>query len=399
MENKIEQIPDTLYRGYKIRYKKLPNFHLSGVDLKVNYAPLINENGEKTVTDGNEYGVYMSDNLEMVKIAYGDTKMARENIEPMVRINNGTYLEQLSLPAIAIIYEINTDGLDVRKPKISQVWKGHYNNGFEGNEYITEEIPADHYQVIRAKIGSDLLHEAEEIDLTDIKKAEEELKQKAELRKYRLEVLASFLSKLPQNQVFNLKGADKEIFRILFGENGIRYINPKQLNFNTNDDTIKSLYYYIFNKSGLMDMKSLRLIAELNSKLKTENLDIIDLINQEITNLQAKNKIFKERKGIDNPNIFATIATLESFKKLISSKKRPYIKPEVIATIKDKDSIKEENIPINPTKEQLIAQREKIIAEKRKRQIEQDLKLQQETKKNKEIQEEIMEEEDQGLSM
>ena len=91
MEEKFDQIPKTLYRGYNIKYKKLPNFHLSGVDLKVNYAPIINENGEKTVTDGNEYGVYMSDNLDMVKSAYGNTKMARENVEPLVSINNGTY--------------------------------------------------------------------------------------------------------------------------------------------------------------------------------------------------------------------------------------------------------------------------------------------------------------------
>ena len=183
MEEKFDQIPKTLYRGYNIKYKKLPNFHLSGVDLKVNYAPSINENGEKTVTDGNEYGVYMSDNLDMVKSAYGNTKMARENVEPLVSINNGTYLEQMMLPVISIIYEINPDGLAVRKPKIAPIWQGHYNNGFRGDEYITDKIPADHYQVIQAKIGSDLLHEAEEIDVTDIKKAEEELKQKAELRR------------------------------------------------------------------------------------------------------------------------------------------------------------------------------------------------------------------------
>ncbi len=398
MEEKFDQIPKTLYRGYNIKYKKLPNFHLSGVDLKVNYAPIINENGEKTVTDGNEYGVYMSDNLDMVKSAYGNTKMARENVEPLVSINNGTYLEQMMLPVISIIYEINPDGLAVRKPKIAPIWQGHYNNGFRGDEYITDKIPADHYQVIQAKIGSDLLHEAEEIDVTDIKKAEEELKQKAELRRYRLEALASYLTKLPPNKIFNTRGVDKDILRTIFGENGIRYINPNQLNFNNNDNTIKSLYYYIFNKSGLMDMKSLRLIAELNRKLNSDDLNITTLITQEITNLQTKNKIFKEKKGSDNPNLIATIATLENFQKLIIGPKRPYLKPEVMAIVKERDSYKEENMPTSPTKEQLILQKEKILAEKQRRQNEQDLKLQQDTMRQQKIQEEIMEEE-QGLSM
>ena len=68
MENK----PSVLYRGIKVDYNSLQNFKFFGVDLKVNYAPIINQYGRKTVTDGNEYGVYMSDNLNKVTSAYGD---------------------------------------------------------------------------------------------------------------------------------------------------------------------------------------------------------------------------------------------------------------------------------------------------------------------------------------
>ena len=68
MENK----PSVLYRGIKVNYNNLQNFEFSGVDLKVNYKPIIDQYGRKIVTDGNEYGVYMSDNLSMVTSAYGN---------------------------------------------------------------------------------------------------------------------------------------------------------------------------------------------------------------------------------------------------------------------------------------------------------------------------------------
>ena len=68
MENK----PSVLYRGLKVDYNSLQNFEFSGVDLKVNYAPIIDQYGRKTVTDGNEYGVYMSDHLSIVTSPYGD---------------------------------------------------------------------------------------------------------------------------------------------------------------------------------------------------------------------------------------------------------------------------------------------------------------------------------------
>ena len=69
-----------------------------------------------------------------------------------------------------------------------------------------------------------------------------------------------------------------------------------------------------------------------------------------------------------------------------------------MAIVKDRDNYKEEKMPTSPTKEQLILQREKILAEKQRRQNEQDLKLQQDTMRQQKIQEEVMEEE-QGLSM
>lgn len=48
MENKLS----VLYRGIKVDYNSLQNFKFSGIDLKVNYAPIIDQYGRKTVTYG-----------------------------------------------------------------------------------------------------------------------------------------------------------------------------------------------------------------------------------------------------------------------------------------------------------------------------------------------------------
>lgn len=43
----MESKPSILYRGLKVDYRNLQNFEFSGVDLKVNYAPIIDQYGRK----------------------------------------------------------------------------------------------------------------------------------------------------------------------------------------------------------------------------------------------------------------------------------------------------------------------------------------------------------------
>ena len=59
MENKLQ----CLYRGKKLNCDSLCKVKFYGVTMKPYYEPHINEYGRETVLDGNEYGVYMSDNL------------------------------------------------------------------------------------------------------------------------------------------------------------------------------------------------------------------------------------------------------------------------------------------------------------------------------------------------
>ena len=140
MENK----PNVLYRGLKINYNSLQDFNFFGIDLKVNYAPIIDQYDRKTLTDGKEYGVYMFDNLNMVKYVCGDLHHDGVPIHNNLSINN----ERLMIPSVAIIYQINTDGLDIRKPFISEQLKGRYNKSFQGDEWIADIVPAGIIQYI-----------------------------------------------------------------------------------------------------------------------------------------------------------------------------------------------------------------------------------------------------------
>lgn len=289
MENK----PSVLYRGLKVDYNSLQNFEFSGVDLKVNYAPIIDQYGRKTVTDGNEHGVYMSDNLSMVTSAYGD--LHHDGIP--IHNNLSIYNERIMIPSIAVIYQINTDGLDVRKPFISDQLKGHYNNGFQGDEWIADIIPANNYALYRVRIGADILHDAEDIDLLRIKNISEQVKQKLEMRKYRLETFANAMERMsPMKR--NVLGRDElSILKSIYGKNGLKYINEDSLLTSDVDGMLRYLVAKTFkqNESDI-DFQTIRYINGL--KGQATNIDsIIEILkNDKIKNMQDKVAFEKRKK-------------------------------------------------------------------------------------------------------
>lgn len=288
MENK----PSVLYRGIKVNYNSLQNFKFSGVDLKVNYAPIIDQYGRKTVTDGNEYGVYMSDNLHMVTSAYGE--LHHDGLP--IYNNLSIYNERIMIPSVAIIYQICTEGLDVRKPFISDQLKGHYNNGFQGDEWITDFVPADNYTLYRVRIGSDILHDAENIDLSKTDDISEQVKQKLEMRKYRLETFANAMEKMSPMKRNAIGGDELNILKSIYGKNGLKYINEESLITSNVDGMLRYLMAKTFkqNKSDI-DFQTIRYINGLKGQAISIDSIIEILKNDKIKNMQDK-VAFEERK-------------------------------------------------------------------------------------------------------
>ena len=284
--------PSVLYRGLKVDYNSLQNFEFSGVDLKVNYAPIIDQYGRKTVTDGNEYGVYMSDNLSMVTSAYGNL----HNDGIPIHNNLSIYHTRIMIPSVAVIYQINTDGLDVRKPFISEQLKYLYNNGYQGDEWIADIVPANNYTLYRVRIGSDILHDAEDIDLLKTDDISEQVKQKLEMRKYRLETFANAMERMSPVKRTTIDSDKLNILKSIYGKNGLKYINEDSLITSNVDGMLKYLVAKTFKQNELdIDFQTIRYINGL--KGQATNIDsIIEILkNDKIKNMQDK-VAFEEKK-------------------------------------------------------------------------------------------------------
>lgn len=287
MENK----PEILYRGIKIDYNKLQTFKFDGIDLVVNYPPIIDKYGRKTVTDGNEYGVYMSDNLSMVEAAYGN--LHRDGIPVS---NLSVNYERIMIPSIGVIYQINTSGIDVREPFISDQLKGHYNNGYQGKEWITDVVPSNNYSLYRVRIGSDILHEQQDIDLSKIDDISKYLKEELEMRKYRLQVFASALEQMPTNKRSMIGPEQLSFLKFIYGKNGLKYINEESLITTNVDGMLTYLMAKSFkqNESNI-DFQTLKYISNLKGQAADINSIVETIKKDKITNMQNK-VAFEQRK-------------------------------------------------------------------------------------------------------
>ena len=92
-----QEKPKVLYRGVTISYDLLKDFHFDGYPLVPPNEPKIDAQGRKTVGDGNEYGVYMTDNFAMADYAYGNLMI---NLRKSSHINLLLHLSPVKIQSI-----------------------------------------------------------------------------------------------------------------------------------------------------------------------------------------------------------------------------------------------------------------------------------------------------------
>lgn len=309
-----KKIPETLYRGVVIQYDKLKDFKFYGVDLVPYGEPIIDENGRKLISDGNEFGIYMTDNPIMVSSAYGSVHGVGTCLSREIKIGRSS--EFIAIPDVGICYAINTNGMSVREPWISSVLMGHYNNGFDGHEYITDKIPSQNITVTRIQIGSDYLHEEELIDVTDIQKAEETTKKKLEDRKKRLVEFLKFAETLPPQKRKFLGASEKRLFKDIYGENGVKYMKEDDIDlFHVEGILTQLLFTQYHNSPDNLDFQTLLYIEQLkdrlaNSKNPNSINSLLELIQTDISSNLEKKAAFIKRKNeegeIANTAMFET---------------------------------------------------------------------------------------------
>lgn len=141
IEKEQERKPEKLYRAFTINPEEL-----SLEKLREDLVPgNVNEKDPTKIGDGNELGVYMSTNQLMVEKNYS---YGTNGIEaPKHSIQYGGQMAYIKLPTCGIVYEIDTNGIDIRKPQIRPELQGVYNNEFEGDEWIADKVPGKNCKV------------------------------------------------------------------------------------------------------------------------------------------------------------------------------------------------------------------------------------------------------------
>lgn len=285
--------PSKLYRGISVNHEIFENLNLTDDMLPPN-PPKFNEDGRKVVGDGNEYGVYMTDNKLMAIDVYGNCHGFGSPL--------GTVGKQyFALPLIGVTFEIDTTNLDVRNPWITGSLEAVYNNGYGGKEWIADRIPSKNYKISRVIIGNDTLNKSIVIDCNrNFDEIKKEVHKIIKRRAEGLRLCMFHASKRP-----NTINLDMNLYKELFSENGIAF--DKSLKFDETNplSIVRNLIKveYEKNKENL-HYQELNYLLKIKSNLKSSDTieKIYDLV--QIERKQKINTLEKQKQnGINTKRI------------------------------------------------------------------------------------------------
>lgn len=240
------QKPTTLYRGIVLAYQDFLDFQLIGKDIVMHYSPLYDNEGRKTVRDGNEYGIYMSDNRQMVLDVYSNSR-STGNLLTNTKIG----LDPITIPAIGIAYQIDTRNVVIRKPRLYK-FESLNNNGYIGDEWIADRIPSDSYQIIRVRIGSDYLHPSEDIDVTNPNEIQNRVIEIVEKRIIGLKEMLEELKDISPQKIRQFGLTEREILQSIYGNNGVKYMDEDTMRIDTVDDLMNFIIAKEYKTYGLI---------------------------------------------------------------------------------------------------------------------------------------------------
>lgn len=233
IEPEIDKKPDVLWRGFTIDPRTLTAERFS--------QPLvpgtIAQDDPTRIEDENELGVYMSTNRDMVETAYTQAHVKGVNIQTPDYYNpHQGRTNEVPLPVCGVVIKVDTKGLSIRKPRITQYLKGVYNNGFEGDEYIADSVPPENYKVSRLiltrwandsdRVIIDIQGSTEEETQAAIEKIQNEFQKREQAAKE----FSTFLESLDRNQRLNNYIVEKKWLQHL-----------QEANINADNDYIYSV--------------------------------------------------------------------------------------------------------------------------------------------------------------
>lgn len=277
-QNRDTLRPDKLYRGVKMSVDKIDTID-EVRPIRPYHPPIYDESGRPLVGDGNEYGVYMSDNPTMIDQVYSNPERGDgdiiEGVNPF-----GYDKTKLRRPALGVKYEISSDGIDIREPYITSSLKGHYNNGFIGREWIADEIPEGQYRVASIKVGPDAIHSGVEFTVEEsIENTVELVKNEIESRMGRLAILGAIINLKANSDAMN---------------QAIDYINRKKNIADNGSDILQNLYDYEFGQKVQIVRAVDKVLCE-KYKIEKDRLKIIGEVHSgELSNIKSSRQTLRK---------------------------------------------------------------------------------------------------------
>lgn len=146
---KEKRRPEKLYRAITVDPAELTLGRLK----QILVPGSANKDDATKIGDGNELGVYMTTNKTMADSVYSRGGGGVGAIETPPYDDSRTTVRRIELPSCGITYEIDSTDLPIREPEITQALQGHYNNGYEGEEWIADAVPPEKYKVIKLTLS------------------------------------------------------------------------------------------------------------------------------------------------------------------------------------------------------------------------------------------------------
>lgn len=296
----------TLYRGIVISDDQIKTAPYFNTTLTPFHPAKMDAQGRKTIGDGNEYGIYMSDNLTMVECSYGKVrKYHGRALSPAMRISINGAPAPVTYPSIGVIYTVNANGLQVREPWLCKSMSGHYNNGFEGKEWVVDAIPASNYTINKMVLSADWLHPEQTFIVSDLMETQDTIERIIHHRKLRLQRLQAALETVPEHKRLNLSANDARVLFHLFKQDGASYTLPECYHPSTAYEYAMFLMTYFYRKNRTnLDWSNLGYISNLISKLPTSApmSTLVQLINNDISaNFRARSNFIQKKLAAGEP--------------------------------------------------------------------------------------------------
>lgn len=204
---RAKERPVKLYRGYTVNPETLTADQLRQTLLPGRHAV----DDPTRIGDGNELGVYMSTNSLMVEKVYASGGQVEGCFIQTERYidSSGSHAMGVNLPTCGVVIEVDTVGLAIREPKMIPALQGHYNNGYEGYEWIADEIQPSNYRVIKlvfAKHPNDsqrVVVDVASMDESELQKVIEAIQERFQKAKSEALAFKQFLETLSPQQRMN----------------------------------------------------------------------------------------------------------------------------------------------------------------------------------------------------